>query len=202
MLQSGDHACALYRSTAELIALVAAFIAEGVQQGERCWYVSRNAAQTQKLRTALTTHGVNLDAAVSRGQVAVRLAAAVYLVNGLFKPARTLRLYENAIHAALREGFAGFRTAADMAWAIGRTTAASRGANADTLITYEAALRPLFGPNKATGLCLFPRKRTRVFVVDGLLATHPVARLEDVFRVNPFYTPMRAGTSGWRQPRE
>jgi hypothetical protein len=42
-------------------------------------------------------------------------------------------------------------------------------------IVYEALLRSLFANCRAIGLCLYNRKRMPPDVINGALATHPVA---------------------------
>ena len=39
-LQRGDHICALYSTTSELIEMVSDYLVDGLQRGQRCWHVS------------------------------------------------------------------------------------------------------------------------------------------------------------------
>ena len=110
-------------------------------------------------------------------------ANATDTVRGDFDPQRTLAIFSDAIEGALKDGFKGFRAAADMSWALRLRGGAQR------LIAYEALLKSLFSSSRATGLCLFHRRRTPRRVVDGILATHPIAHVSGTFHQNPFYDP-------------
>jgi hypothetical protein len=90
-------------------------------------------------------------------------------------------VFSNAIEQALTAGFSGFRAAANMSWALDLEDGPER------LITYEALLRSLFSSARATGLCLYDRKRMPLAVIDGALATHPVVRVHGLYRRNEFY---------------
>jgi hypothetical protein len=68
-----------------------------------------------------------------------------------------------------------------MSWALDREGGAHR------LIEYEALLRSLFASRRAIGLCLYDRTRMPLAVINGALATHPIAVSHGQFRANPFY---------------
>jgi hypothetical protein len=110
-------------------------------------------------------------------------SGAAYSVRGDFDPEETMVVFSQAIEDALSAGFNGVRAAADMSWALALEGGAER------LITYEALLRSLFSSARATGLCLYDRKRMPLDVIDGALATHPVIRRGDTYSRNTFYDP-------------
>jgi hypothetical protein len=92
-------------------------------------------------------------------------------------------VFSNAIEQALSDGFNGFRAVANMSWALDLAGGAER------LFTYEVLLRSLFSSARATGLCLYDRRRMPLSVIDGALSTHPVVRTNGTYRVNTFYNP-------------
>jgi hypothetical protein len=102
-------------------------------------------------------------------------------VRGNFEPEATMNIFNDAIEQAYADGFTGFRAAAEMSWALDHETGARQ------LIVYEALLRSLFSSCRAIGLCLYDRTRMPLAVINGALATHPVAGLPGQFRANPFY---------------
>ena len=51
----------------------------------------------------------------------------------------------------------------------------------------EALLRTLFDTCRATGLCMYDRHRMPLAVLDGALATHPVAVSRHQPMENPYY---------------
>jgi hypothetical protein len=94
-----------------------------------------------------------------------------------------MQVFNDAIDQALKDGFTGFRAAAEMSWALD----AKDGAN--QLIIYEALLRSLFSTSRATGLCLYDQRWMPLRVVNGALRTHPVVGAPDAYRRNPYYKP-------------
>lgn len=182
--QPGDHACGLYSSTRGLATTVGRFLAVGLGRGERAWYVA-SGDEDRAVRSALRTEGVDVDAAISRGALRLIRAHEAYLIHGRFDPEATVRVFNDAIEESFAAGFSGFRAAAEMSWAL------ESDDGLDRLITYEALLRTLFASCRAIGLCLYHRRRMPLAVIDGALATHPIAGagINGTFCPNPFYDP-------------
>ena len=182
VLKRGDHVCAVYSTTAELTREVAGFVAEGFRNRERCWYVGAG-NEMDSLRAALLTLGVDVAAETRRDALRLIAGDAAYVVHGRFNPEATIQIFNDAIEQAYTDGFTGFRAAAEMSWALECEDGAHQ------VIVYEALLKSLFGSCRATGLCLYDRKRMPLEVINGALATHPVAGSQGHYAVNPFYDP-------------
>jgi len=168
-LLRGDHVCSLYSTRAELADEVADFVAEGLQRGEQCWYVA-SGDETESICAALRLRDVDVAAQTQRRALSLLSAEDAYIVRGTFDPEVTVRAFDKAIDQAYKEGFAGFRAAAEMSWALNRE---------DTiylLIEYEALLRSLFASCRAIGLCLYDANRMPLAAINGALATHPIGR--------------------------
>jgi hypothetical protein len=179
----GDHICAIYSTTAELAHEVATFLAEGLRRRERCWYVAA-ANETDAVRAALRKLGVDVTAETRREALKLIAGDGAYVVHGTFNPEATIQIFNDAIEQAYTDGFTGFRAAAEMSWAL----ACEDGAH--QVIVYEALLKSLFASCRAIGLCLYDRHRMPLAVIDGALATHPVAGSHGQYTPNPFYNPM------------
>lgn len=187
-LKRGDHICAVYSTTAELAEEVAAFVAEGLRSRERCWYVGMG-HELDSLRGALTKQGIDVDAAVQRGALQLISGDGAYVVHGRFDPEVTVQIFNDAIEQAYTDGFAGFRAAAEMSWALDCVDGAHQ------IIVYEALLKSLFANCRAIGLCLYDRQRMPLGVINGALETHPVACGGGHYRPNPFYDPATTSLS-------
>jgi len=181
-LNPGDHVCALYQEDAELAAIVGDFLADGLRCGERCWYLPA-AAEAAIVRDALALEQFNVESLIDRGALAILSSDAAYAMRGAFDPEETMHAFSTAIEQALADGYSGFRAAANMSWALDRED------SAELLIAYEALLRSLFESARATGLCLYDRRRMPMAVIAGAVSTHPLIRLDDGFGVNEFYDP-------------
>ena len=179
----GDHICAIYSTTAELANEVAAFLAEGLRSRERCWYVAAG-TEADSVRAALRKRGVDVTAEARRGALKLISGDGAYAVHGTFNPEATIQIFNDAIEQAYTDGFTGFRAAAEMSWALECEDGAHQ------VIVYEALLKSLFASCRAIGLCLYDRHRMPLAVIDGALATHPVAGSHGHYTRNPFYDPM------------
>jgi chemotaxis family two-component system sensor kinase Cph1 len=145
-----------------------------------CWYVAAD-TETDAIRAALRKIGVDVRAENARGALKLVCADAAYIVHGAFDPEATIQIFNDAIEQSYTDGFSGFRAAAEMSWALSGEEGAHR------LIVYEALLKSLFANCRAIGLCLYDRKRMPLAVINGALATHPVAGSKGQYAVNPFY---------------
>ena len=185
----GDHVCCVYSTTAELVREVASFVAEGLRNHERCWYVGAG-NEMDSIRGALRTLGIDVPATTKRGALQLISGDAAYIVHGTFNPEGTIQIFNDAIEQAYTDGFTGFRAAAEMSWALNCADGAHQ------VIVYEALLKSLFGSCRAIGLCLYDRKRMPLAVIDGALSTHPVAGSHGRYGSNPFYDPATTGPTG------
>jgi KaiC/GvpD/RAD55 family RecA-like ATPase len=178
--QPGDHVCAVYSGTAELAQIASDCLVQGLKKQERCWYVA-SGNEGVAVIAALRKRHVNVDAEKRRNALDVLDGSAAYIVHGEFNPEKTVETFSDAIEAALKDGFTGFRAVADMTWALRLKNGALR------VIAYEALLRSLFATSSATGLCLYDRERMPLDVLNGALVTHPIAGVNGRFRTNPYY---------------
>jgi hypothetical protein len=121
-LHPGDHVCSLYRSDDELVTTVASFLADGLARGERCWYVPAG-SELAAIRRALTKMGVDVAAASRETALHLLESNAAYVMHGNFDPEQTMQVFNDAIDQALKDGFTGFRAAAEMSWRSTRRTA-------------------------------------------------------------------------------
>jgi DNA-binding response OmpR family regulator len=183
VLSCGDHACAIYSHADELLARAADFIVEGLAHEEQCWWIPAD-GRSEAMDEALRQRRVDVDDQKMRGALRIVSPAETYLERGRFDPWHTLDRIGDAADRALRDGFAGLRATADMAWAL-KTPGA-----VDHLIEYESALTTRLVTARVAGLCLYHRKQTPLGLLDGVLATHPVAGLSGAsYHANPFFDP-------------
>jgi len=180
-LHPGDHICSVYETNEELVSTASAFLADGLARKERCWYVP-SGCETRAIRAAMERRGIDVAAESRRSALHLFESNDTY-VHGGFDPEQTMRVFSDAIEQALNDGFNGFRAAADMSWAL------TIGNGTESLIVYEALLRMLFSTSRATGLCLYDRRRMPLQVVNGALLTHPILQVAGGFNWNHLYDP-------------
>lgn len=167
---------------------MAAFLADGLRRGERCWYVPTG-RETLPVRLAMERLGVDTEKQCARSALHLLDTNDTYTVVGAFDPEQTMRVFSDAIEQALTDGFSGFRAAAEMSWAL------EIDDGAEAVVTYESLLRMLFSTAPATGLCLYDSRRMPLPVVHGALLTHPIVTADAGYVINPQYDPLVKASS-------
>ena len=181
VFRQGDHICSLFETEDEQIAMAAEYLADGLQRGERAFYVAQSDGAVQRFRAAMRAHGVNVAAALKRGALVESTHADAHLAGGRFDSERMLQLLNEAVESALNDGFTGLRTCGDMSWLLAQPD------GADSAIVYEALLNQFFRGVRAAGMCQYDTRRLPPDLVHCALATHSSACVDGAHRHNTFY---------------
>ncbi|MEU3465793.1 MEDS domain-containing protein [Streptomyces sp. NPDC006733] len=143
------HLCGVYGDEREWAHMATAFVREGLAFGQRIAYYTDTHSR-QSVVEVLREHGVDVDAAMGRGQLLVEEAAASYLRRLPFDPDVVLAGMRGAYEQALAEGFPGLRIVGEMDWCTRDVP------GADRILEYELRLeREVFADLPLTGLCFF-----------------------------------------------
>jgi hypothetical protein len=67
---------------------------------------------------ALRQREIDVTAESRRGALEILAVSDAYVAHGSFNPEATMNVFSDAIENALRDGFTGFRAAAEMSWAL------------------------------------------------------------------------------------
>ena len=180
-MHPGDHACVIYSSGSELIAIVATYLHEGLRGGERCWYAAAAASELSQVRMALQAKGVSVADAEERGSLLLATSQEVYLADGTFNPERTLQNLTDAIPKAIDDGFTALRVAGEMSWTL------EGKPGSDRVIEYEGCVETVLRASAALALCLYHRRHMPAVLLDGALASHSLAGVGNEPRPNAFY---------------
>ena len=181
VFRRGEHICALYDTEDQQLAVAAEYLADGLRTGERAFFVAESPVALERFRRALMELGVEVVPAETRRALVLRTHAEAHLADGRFDSERMLRLLNEAVEDAVRDGFTGLRTCGDMSWLL------SDPPGAEQLVEYEAMLNQFFEGVPGSGMCQYHRERLAAHVLDHALATHSSAIVDGRHTGNPFY---------------
>lgn len=167
-LRPGDHACLTFSDHEERIDLVAAFVRDGLRQGQKVVCVT-DATPEATFTAQLTERGLPVAQAAEAGRMSVVNSAETYLADGSFAAERMIGVVAGQIEAAGRQGFAGLWITSDMCWALRPI------AGLEELMTYESRMTRLLAEGRATSVCQYDRQCFDTVTLAGVGATHGLA---------------------------
>jgi|HubBroStandDraft_5_1064220.scaffolds.fasta_scaffold147452_2 hypothetical protein len=161
----GTHACVFYRSDDALLEVLTPYIAKGLIQGERCFCAQRPEI-LKRLVYDLMFLGIDTDKEIKRGALELHTEDDVYFPNKQFEPAIMMNMLVRSIQQARDHGFAAFRSAGDLSWAV-------RGRNeCDNVLGYEKMVSTYYPGRPAIGLCQYPVSDFPAPVLERVLQNH------------------------------
>lgn len=181
-VQVHDHLCLIYETPEEQFAAVVPFIGAGLKRGEKCVYiVDENTADT--VLQAMRAGGIDVDAAVESGALAILSKQDSYLKDGGFDPDRVIGFLKEAADRAKQEGHAALRVTGEMTFVLGGDPGVER------LMEYEAKLNYFFPENDALAICQYNRRRFGPEVIMDVIRTHPLVVFGGLVCRNLYYVP-------------
>lgn len=188
-LVPGDHICLIYESAEEQLGAVVPFIVHGLERGDRCLYIVDDRTG-EEVSAALRGVGVDVSAALERGELQIMTRRETYLRDGHFDPDAMLVLLGEAAGRALEAGQPALRGTGEMTWSLAGDEGSER------LIEYEARLNDFTADHEAVIVCQYNRSRFPASTIREVLRTHPIAVVGDEVCPNPFYEEPRAVLKG------
>jgi PAS domain S-box-containing protein len=166
-LGAHDHLCLIYESREEQLRTMVPFVRQGLEQGDRCVYVS-DGGTAAAVSDALRAGGVPVDEAARSGALAVAGYRDIYLAGGRFDPDAVLDFASGAGVQAVGEGYRALRIAGEMAWAL-------RGdPGSDRILEYESKVNRRISSVPVTAICQYDRTRFAPEVIRDVIRTHPL----------------------------
>lgn len=171
-LRLGDHAFAHYAADDVRWELLAAFCALGLAGGEKVIVLADPAVPHDEACRRLCPDGGFGEEALATGQLTVQSMPALIHPDRRFTAERQIsRLFEE-IERARDEGYAGLRSAIDMAWVH------ECGLPVEVVMHRETHADALFARGWYAELCGYDRRRFDPEVIEAMRVGHPVALLE------------------------
>src|SRR5262245_16749761 len=177
-LGEGDHACLTFSDSDERLDLVAAFVRDGLRQGQKvvCW---TDALAPERLVTELASRAVRPGAAVRRGQLRVASAGESLTGAGRGVASGMVEVLAGELAQASDEGYPGLRVTADMCWATRPL------ATADELLAFETDVASLFADGRLCLICQYDRDRFDAVTLAFAAKAHPKAVAALVYFEHP-----------------
>jgi len=146
----GWHFCQFYRDFTQLIDLVAPFIAEGLRNGEGCFWVLPQPISPSAARNALARHVDDVNERLGSGQLELMSHDAWYLdsfgrLKSFERIADGLLAKQDAV---IDRGFKFLRAAGDAGWVSGSQESKS-------FIDYELKVNAALGGTKVAAICTY-----------------------------------------------
>lgn len=160
-----------------------AYVADGLAHAERCYYVGQSLQALARFRESLAREGVDVADAVKSGALIQATHHQAHLVDGRFDCERMLQLLNDAVEAALNDGFIGLRTCGDMSWLLDEPD------GSEQVVEYEMLLNQFFHTVRAMGMCQYDARRLPPDLVDQALCAHSSVAIEGRHVANPHYSP-------------
>lgn len=172
------HACLLYRDPAEHAEAVAAFLHEGLQNGERCVYVVDD-HQPGVIYRALRRRGVQVDEAAARGAFVVRGKRETYLRSGRFDPHEMIEFLTRAADETRAAGYRALRMTGEMTWAL------SGEVPSETVLAYESMVDAAVPGLGVRGLCQYDARSFSAETLQAIRGRHTHAHENGVLTPRP-----------------
>ena len=178
------HIGVFLRSGSEFDEVLGPFIAEGLGQGEKSLYVVPPPAREvheRRLREA----GIDVDEAISNGQLEVLAWNVMYLANGRFDKDAMLERLGRALRNRVGQRFSMGRLVAHMEWA------REEQAGMNDLAEFEAAADRLLSKFDDVAVCVYDLTKFSANTIVDVMRSHPSVVIGGSLYSNPFYTQHR-----------
>lgn len=174
------HACAFVGSDEEAYGIFGPFVQEGIERGEDILQIVPDGGQDDHV-ARLAAEGVDMSAAMAKGQANVLGWSDAYLKGGAFDPDAMIALVESHLQTRRKEGYALTRGLARMEWALTGAQGTER------LLEYESRLNFLTQHHPDPLVCTYDTSRFDAGTVLDILRVHPAAIVGGLLVENPYY---------------
>jgi hypothetical protein len=181
-LSDHGHICAFFNDIDEQHRVLRSFIKEGFAREDRALHIVDPEGREDHLRR-LGEDGIDVEGALSSGQLEVRRWQDAYLRGGRFDQDAMLAFIEEQLEASAAPGAPHLRLVAHMEWSL------LDKPGVDDLLEYETRLNYLIPKYDDVVICTYDLSRFRASVVMDALRTHPVVLIGGLLQENPFFVP-------------
>jgi len=176
------HVCVFFADKAEEVEYLRAFVREGIEAGEKAVHVVAPQLRDEHIEQ-LRRGGIDVQAAQRSGQLEILTTEEVYLDGGRFDRERTMTALEGILDRGRAEGYPRTRLIAEAPWGLGKAV------DPYEFMAYEAQLSQRLQDHADPVVCCYDVSRLDAPLVLDILRTHPLAMVDGLGHVNPFFGP-------------
>jgi CheY-like chemotaxis protein len=176
------HVAVFLRSDSEFDEVLGPFIAEGLAQGEKAIHIV--APPTREVRERrLREAGIDVDQAISKGQLEVFSWNVIYQADGRFDKDAMLERLRRVLLDRIGQRFPMGRLVAHMEWA------REQQPGVNDLAEFEAEADRMLSKFDDVAVCVYDLAKFPANTIVDVLRGHPCVVIAGSMHSNPFYTP-------------
>jgi MEDS: MEthanogen/methylotroph, DcmR Sensory domain len=176
------HVCAFFDSADEEQLVMAPFIREGLERGEKAVHIVDPKQRADYVRR-LEDEGIPVGAAEARGQFDLHTWDGSFFRTGSFDRDDILTLIDDALKESTTRGFPGTRL-------VGHAAYPGEGRRGlDDWVEYESRVNYIVPEYRDPVICIYDASKFSGGVVMDILRIHPMVIIRGLLRENPFFVP-------------
>jgi anti-anti-sigma factor len=177
-LAPGDHACLTFTDAEERLDILAAFVAGGIDQGDKIICYTESVG-VDELGDELLTREVPVSAPLRQGRLSVVHSERAWAGGGSPNADEMVAHLAAELELADREGYPGLRVTVDTCWAT------RPQAGAEQLLAYESEVGRLFADGRLTAICQYDRQAFDPVTLAFAARVHPRTVAATVYHEDP-----------------
>jgi PAS domain S-box-containing protein len=170
----GAHFCQFYRSPADLVEILAPYFRQGLQQNERCIWLTSEPLHVEQAKEAMEEVVPDLESHLGRGQFEITASKDLYGDSHQDDPGRVLADWRERARSALARGYEGLR--------IGGDVCGLRRRNGRHLRGHEAAVDDAVSGQHAIALCSYPIEECGIHETLRAVGNHQFSMIKEAGR--------------------
>lgn len=175
-----------YETHEELFEAAIPFVKEGLERGERCWYIVDETTEAEVVE-AFRDAGVDVESARQTGDFDIHSTDTEFEgENGEFDPTAMIDAWTDRARETTEQGeYEGLRIVCEATWQLDSDTDERIAGAKD----HEHRLNELFSREECLGLCAYNRERFPPEALEAALEHHPQVLSDGMLAENCYYVP-------------
>ncbi len=188
-LAPGSHACSIDENESEPLAVAASFVRIGLERGEQCVYITREAGDV-RIQETFRAGRIDVDAALQSKSLVLLTPRQAGLKGDAGDPYRMFMFWKKLASSARVAGFSSLRGTVDMECILGP------GAEERQWLEYEQQLTQLAEETRSLLLCQYQRSGSTAEHMLNVVRSHPCVIHRGTLAQNIIYHVASVETGG------